>query len=631
MKIFLITAALSVLNTSSFAQTNVLDASTIPASLKENAHSIKREEKINFEVKDIDAAQLTVHQVYTVFDAEGEDVLSFFEYSSTFRKLDDAEIKVYDATGKLINKYKKKDMRAEAIGEGLVDDGKLYYFRIAAPSFPVTVQYDYEVKYKGTINYSDYNIQFPEQSIEESIYTASVPADIDLRFKAKNINITPVVTSAGKNKVYVWQVKNLKATAKEEGSAGNGSVYPQIMIAPNKFSMDGKEGDLTTWKNFGAWLFNLYKGTVDLSDETKSNLKKMVEGAASDKEKVKIVYTYLQKNFRYVSIQLGIGGLKPFAASFVDEKKYGDCKALSNYTHACLDAIGIKSYPAIINASYNEEPVDPLFPHNGFDHVILCVPLKNDTTWLECTSNTNDFGVLGNFTENRNALLVTPEGGILVATPKSKPTENTFALTTEVKVNEDASGESESFLKTSGEYKQDLINYIMNEKRDDQKKFLVNYLGFVQPDDFAFTKDLKKDSAETAFRFLIEKIPEFTAGSKMFLNPRIYKIWNLKLPPAENRTKDFYFECPFIKTDTTIYQLPGNYTVENLPKARDTKFEYGSFKTNYTYDDKTNTVTSVAALKLTQNIIPADKFELTHKFFSNVIQEYTEKIVIKKK
>jgi hypothetical protein len=259
------------------------------------------------------------------------------------------------------------------------------------------------------------------------------------------------------------------------------------------------------------------------------------------------------------------------------------------------------------------------------------VPLKNDTTWLECTSNTNDFGVLGNFTENRNALLVTPEGGVLVATPKSKPAENTFTLTTAIKVNEDASGESESFLKTSGEYKQDLINYIMNEKRDDQKKFLVNYLGFVQPDDFAFTKDLKKDSAETAFRFLIEKIPEFTAGSKMFLNPRIYKIWNLKLPPAENRTKDFYFECPFIKTDTTIYQLPGNYTVENLPKARDTKFEYGSFKTNYTYDDKTNTVTSVAALKLTQNIIPADKFEVTHKFFSNVIQEYTEKIVIKKK
>jgi hypothetical protein len=129
---------------------------------------------------------------------------------------------------------------------------------------------------------------------------------------------------------------------------------------------------------------------------------------------------------------------------------------------------------------------------------------------------------------------------------------------------------------------------------------------------------------------LIEKIPEFTAGNKMFLNPRIYKIWNLKLPPAENRTKDFYFECPFIKTDTTIYQLPGNYTVENLPKARDTKFEYGSFRTNYTYDAKNNTVTSVAALKLTQSIIPADKFEVTRTFFSNVIQEYTEKIVIKK-
>ena len=99
----------------------------------------------------------------------------------------------------------------------------------------------------------------------------------------------------------------------------------------------------------------------------------------------------------------------------------------------------------------------------------------------------------------------------------------------------------------------------------------------------------------------------------------------------EKRLSAFYFECPFIKTDTTIYQLPENYTVENLPKARDNKFEYGSFKTNYTYDEKSNLVTSVASLSLSQNMIPADKYLSTVKFFSNVIDEYTEKIVIKQK
>ncbi len=213
-----------------------------------------------------------------------------------------------------------------------------------------------------------------------------------------------------------------------------------------------------------------------------------------DKEKMKLIYKYLQNNFRYVSIQLGIGGYKPFQASFVNKKKYGDCKALSNYMQACLDAVGITSYQALINAEYNSEKVDPLFPQNAFNHVILCVPGKKDTTWLECTSNTTDFGMLGSFTENRNALLITPDGGVLVSTPKSKASENIFNMSTKVTLNDDASGASESILKTSGEYKQDIVHQVANEKKDEQKSFLVTDLGFIQPDEFDISCS-KDDSA----------------------------------------------------------------------------------------------------------------------------------------
>ena len=86
-----------------------------------------------------------------------------------------------------------------------------------------------------------------------------------------------------------------------------------------------------------------------------------------------------------------------------------------------------------------------------------------------------------------------------------------------------------------------------------------------------------------------------------------------------------------MKTDTTVYQLPEYYTVENLPKARDIKFDYGVFKTNYIYDEKENTVISTAFLQLSKYIIPAEKYTATTKFFSDVIQEYTEKIIIKRK
>jgi len=631
MKKVIIATSLLVLTSTCFSQENVYDASTLPDSLLKNAHSVKREETINFEVKDIDLAHLSVHEVYTVLDAEAESVLFFMKESDEFTKLEDAEIKVFDAHGKPVNKYKMKEMRTVGTGDGLVLDGQVYYFRVAAPSYPITVQYDYDVKYKGTLNYPNYHIQIPEQSVEHSKYTATVPVNLDLKFKQQHINLSPSITASGKNKTYVWQVKDLKSTVYEEGCASYESSYPAILLSPNKFSMDGHEGDLSTWKNFGEWYANLSKGSINLSDETKSFLQDMVKDAKSEKEKIHILYDYLQSNFRYVSIQLGIGGFKPFDANFVDHKKYGDCKALSNYMEAMLDAVGIVSYPALINAEYNKQPVDPEFPHNSFNHVILCVPGKKDTTWLECTSTATDPGVLGSFTENRNALLITPGGGILVATPKSKASENTFHLNTRVVLNDDASGESESVMESKGEYKEEVIQFLLNEKKDDQKEYLVKRLGFKQPDQFALTTDQKADSTKTSFNLKIDKVPEFTAGNKMFLNPRIYKLIQGALPDTKNRTKDFYFEYPFIKTDTTIYQLPADYTVENLPASKDDKFDFGSFKTKYIYDDKANTITSIAFLELTQNIIPADKYAATQNFFNDVLKEYAEKIVVKQK
>jgi hypothetical protein len=186
-------------------------------------------------------------------------------------------------------------------------------------------------------------------------------------------------------------------------------------------------------------------------------------------------------------------------------------------------------------------------------------------------------------------------------------------------------------MESKGEYKEEVIDYLLNEKKDDQKEYLVKRLGFRQPDEFAIKTDRGTDLAKTSFNLKIDKVPEFTAGSKMFLNPRIYKLIQGSLPATKNRTKDFYFEYPFIKTDTTIYQLPADYTVENLPVPRDDQFDFGSFKTKYIYDDKANTITSIAFMELTRNIIPAGEYAATQKFFNNVLKEYSEKIVVKQK
>jgi hypothetical protein len=63
----------------------------------------------------------------------------FSEYSNKFISLESAEIKVYDAMGKVTNKYKKGDMFTTAVSDGLVEDGMGTFFEVTAASYPVTL------------------------------------------------------------------------------------------------------------------------------------------------------------------------------------------------------------------------------------------------------------------------------------------------------------------------------------------------------------------------------------------------------------------------------------------------------------------------------------------------------------
>ena len=309
-----------------------------------------------------------------------------------------------------------------------------------------------------------------------------------------------------------------------------------------------------------------------------------------------------------------------------DEKKYGDCKALSFYTYSVLKAIGIKSYVALINAKYNQVPVDPLFPSNHFNHMILCVPQKNDSIWLECTSRISDFNYLGSFTENRYALLITDEGGVLVPTPVSQPSKNSSSVVTQITLNEDGSGQSSSILSVKGDSREFMDGFIM-AKKNEQKDFLINTLGFSAPDEFTCNK-LNAESIRLDLQ--IGKIPQFSAGSKMFLNPRIYSFWSTDLPSTLQRRQDYFFRCAEDKTDTTVYHLPQGFTVDALPQAATAQCAYATYCANYAYDQQKNQLICTARLVLFKNRIPADQYAEVKSFFDELLAEESHKIVIKK-
>src|SRR2546421_7255065 len=213
LKIILIACAI-------FMRTNAQDmpanAASIPDSLKKAASVITYLYNMDVDVENLDKASIQVHKVFTVLNEEGKDALFFNEYSTKYRVLDHVEIRVYDRNGKQIGKYKKKDMSTVSVGEGLVDDGYLTYYRIIAPSYPITVDISYEKKIKSIFSLPDFRFIQDNEAVIESNYTARIPAEIPLRYKAYKINIDPVIKDEGKYKTYLWTVKNVPAIEDEK-------------------------------------------------------------------------------------------------------------------------------------------------------------------------------------------------------------------------------------------------------------------------------------------------------------------------------------------------------------------------------------------------------------------------------
>ncbi len=619
-----------MLQGAAFAQTATYDTASIPETMKKDARSVIRLDKTEIDIRDNDKVVFREHQAITYWSDRDFSQRYVVEYTDQFTDLDQMDIRMYDAQGKLQSRYSKKDMMSQATGDDLVENYKVYYLQLTPLSFPVTVETESVLRKKGFYQIPPFMICRPEQSVMQSVFTIRHPSSMKIVSKPYGIDISPVVKNDEQGISSTWFIQMMPAKKTEPYAESWRNYFPQVRFVSSRMKYDGFEGNLSTWKDVGLWVNGLVKDRGKLNPDQEAQIQGLVKGVEDDREKIRILYQYLQQNFRYVSIQLGIGGYRPFPASFTHQKKYGDCKGLSFYMNACLATVGIKSYCALIAAGDDHLPVDPAFSYIPFNHEILCVPMKNlDTVWLECTSNLSDFATLGSFTENRYALLLKDEGGVLVRTPATRASANLTGVFSQVKLAEDGSGRVVSRIQTTGDPKLRQVD-ISLQKADDQKRYFVRRMGFSDADGWN-VQFSQRDQVPfaTDLNLEMEKVPDFMAGSKMFLKSRLYTLINLDYPFPEKRSQDFMLPDPFLHLDTTAYLLPSGYGPESLPEPVQIKSGFGQFETRYWFDKKSNTLYASALLRIEHQRIPVNQYEQLRQFMQKIREEERKKLIIK--
>jgi hypothetical protein len=313
---------------------------SIPSILKENVDAVIRLDKTEFKIKDKGKAVLNTHYVVTIFNERGADnQLRYYTHYDKLNKVLNISGKVYDKNGERIYKLSKKDIydvSASARGNEVTDDRiKIAEFDNKNFQFPYTIEFESSEETTNMMFYpSEYFYPSERLSTQEKTLIIETPDDFEFRYKEKKMPNTLNLVTEKNKKIYTWTIKNISASEYEIHTPDD--FYPEIITAPNAFSVEGYEGDIESWKDIGKFISKLNEGRDVLPEATKIKVANLVSQEKDTLKKIELLYQYLQNNTRYMSIQLGIGGWQTMTAAHVAQTGYGDCKALSNYMKALL-------------------------------------------------------------------------------------------------------------------------------------------------------------------------------------------------------------------------------------------------------------------------------------------------------
>lgn len=631
MNIRLIILLVTVLNCINCLAQESYSVLTIPKELKENANAVVREANVEVFVNSISDLRVVETRVVTILNSRGDKYINAFAHYSDSKSIKKLSAIVYDSFGEEIEKFSKSDFEdVSYVSDGtMYSDDRLKYLNYVPKSYPYTLKFYSEYK-TGTTAFipswrplEGYNV-----SVEKSSYTFKTEG---LKFRNKIYNqneLVKLVVEEDDNSLHC-KVANVSAIKYEDYAPSFSSYMPKVKIALDKFELYGLKGEATDWKTFGKWQYeNLLEGRDILNEDVLSKIKTLTNGVEDPLDKAKIIYKYVQDNTRYISVQLGIGGLQPEYAKNVDKVKYGDCKGLTNYTKALLKSQGIESYYAEVFSGGIKEDIDAEFTSFQGDHVILCIPNGEEYTWLECTSQQAPFGYLGKFTDDRDVLVMKPEGGEILHTTKYDGLDNEQTIKARIELFKDGGFSSNVELLSKG------IRYgnkqgLEKLAKDKQKQYYLDRWNYIN--NLIINESSSKNKKEVIEFKEVVSLSTATYGTKagtkilVPINP-FNRITKSPLR-FEERKLPFQINRSFTDIDDYEFLIPEGYKIESVPDNYSKENEFGKYEVSINRIGE-NKIKYSRKLLLKEGIYSKEKYKDYRDFIKKIVRKDKSKFVL---
>jgi Flp pilus assembly protein TadD/transglutaminase-like putative cysteine protease len=547
-----------------------------------------------------------------------------FGYNSANEQMDVRFVRVKKKDGSVVTATADavKDMTA-SVARDAPEYTDYKEKHVTVPSLQAGDTIEYEIATRTVTALAPGNFWFDYAFVKDAI---TLDERLDVNLPAGRVhkfttapNLQQVTDSSGDRDIHHWQHANLTRPAESE-QAKKKSQPPAEPKSDVQFTT------FTSWAQIAEWYSSLEKGRTDPTPEIRAKTQELIQGRATELDKIAALYDYVAKNIRYVSLSFGLGRYQPHTAADVFKNQYGDCKDKHTLLASMLQAANIPSDAVLIPFARKLDTNVPA--PSQFDHMITAVPIGDELIWMDSTAEVAPFRLLSPPLRNKSALLVEPDGaGKIVQTPMDPPFLSTQHVEIEARVNDlgKLTATLRYFLRGDNEY---ALRVAFRRTPETQWKELGQTIAALDGIKGEITNVKPSDPSDTEKPFELDL--DFAQASYLDWSSKKSKVGvpllAIGLPDAnEDSTDPIHLGSPLDVTMDLKMTLPENFSAR-APVAVSVERDYADFKSSYRFEN--HILTAQRSLNFKMRELPAARVSDYLVFSRAVESDETQLLVL---
>jgi len=579
-------------------------------------------------------------RVVRILRPQGSEYAFFPVHFSKDQKI--SSFRAYTLTAKGVEfELKEKDAVEHAEQEGVYDDSRFLIHSAAAPDPGNLVAFEYEKRLRPYLLETVWGFQ-ERMPIVLSRYTLTLPAGWE--FTDFWINHASQKPTSQAGNVTVWEMKDVPRISHEHAMPSWEAVAGRMALHLSGPGMQGRS--FRTWEDFGGWYNTIAADRRGATPAITTTVHEVTASSPDFESKVRSIALWMQHQIRYVSIQIGIGGLQPHAAGDIYRNRYGDCKDKVTLMSTMLKEVGIDSSYVIVNLDDRDAVTPAVASHSYFNHAILAVKLPHDEfaeapaaftdksgqRWLlfDPTAEHLPVGYIEGSMQGSYGLLVKDKGE-LVRIPLTKPEKNYYNFVGKLKLATDGSLSGDMTMVMAGDAAMHHRALIGNRSAGDLHKSLEHYLN-------------EQFAGATLSDIKVENLDEFdkelrvtmklkatgyakNAGPLLLVRPRVLgHLWGSL--DSKPRLYPYEFDYTEAHNDDFEIELPPGFAADELPRPVNTDVGFARYTAKSEVTG--NILRYKRTLQITDPEVPVNKIEDLRRLFLSIAADEKNSAVFKK-